>query len=258
MGVASRDIILTGETLAEGQSIRILCPFCGGGKSAEETLSITRDADGVVWHCFRAHCGVTGAANTTSVAPTARPKQSVVWEGKTYPLPETVVEILRSRWHFTEVPPDWYWTTDYGGRLAMSVRSPSDTHRGWVLRDLTGKARTKVLTYIEPEQEGLSWYKTQPNAPTLIVEDIPSAMRAADYVNTVALLGTGIGLARAMEIANYAPRPIVMALDQDASEISIKWARKYALLWGDVKVLLLDKDLKDLPEPDLEGRICTL
>lgn len=134
----------------------------------------------------------------------------------------------------------------------MSVRSPNDQHRGWVLRTLGNTERTKALTYIDEDEEGLSWYKTTPNAPTVVVEDIPSAIRASKHVNAVALLGTGIGLARAIEIASAAPRPIVVALDQDATALSFKWARKWSLLWGDVVVLPLTKDLKDMTEEDLE------
>ena len=95
----------------------------------------------------------------------------------------------------------------------MSVRSPKDTHRGWVLRALdTLSGRPKVLNFMEPEQEGLSWYKTTPSAGTILVEDIPSAVRASKYVNAVALLGTGIGSSRAEEISTAAPRPIYIAL----------------------------------------------
>jgi hypothetical protein len=134
----------------------------------------------------------------------------------------------------------------------MSVRSPKDLPRGWILRDIRGNARVKALTYIDEGEEGLSWYKTSPHAPTVLVEDIPSSVRASQYMNAVALLGTGIGLPRALEIAEYASRPIIVALDQDATSLSFKWARKYSLLWGDVMVLPLKKDLKNMTEEELQ------
>ncbi len=43
-----------------------------------------------------------------------------------------------------------------------------------------------------------------------------------------------------------------MALDQDAIGLSFRWARKWSLLWGDVKVLPLKKDLKDMNEQELK------
>jgi DNA primase len=98
----------------------------------------------------------------------------------------------------------------------------------------------------------MSWYKTKPNVGTLLVEDVPSAARASKYLNTVALLGTGIGLSRAAEIAEHATRPVIVALDQDATGTSFKWARKYALLWGDVQVLPLKQDIKNMTEEQLQ------
>ena len=245
------DIILESANLSEGDTIRIVCPVCSGGVSGERSLSITKDTEGIVWQCFRAKCGETGATRsgaTFSKAP-VKPDRKV-WEGVCHPLPDKVAETIERRWRITK-PPNWWWTTDFGGRVAMSVRSPSDQHRGWLLRSLGSTARTKALTYINEGEEALSWYKTQPNRGTILVEDIPSAIRASLYVNSVALLGTGIGLPRALEIAQAGPPPIVVALDQDAIHLSFKWARKYSLLWGDVVVLPLKHDLKDMTEEDL-------
>jgi hypothetical protein len=148
-------------------------------------------------------------------------------------------------WHM-DVPENWWWTTDYGGRVAMSIRSPRFTHRGW------------VLTYTNEGEQGISWYKTSPHRGTVIVEDIPSAVRASRYVNSVALLGTGIGMDRAIEIAEHAPRPLWIAFDQDATALAFRWARRYALLWGDVRVLPLEHDLKDLTEMELEDKLGAL
>jgi len=133
----------------------------------------------------------------------------------------------------------------------MSIRSPKDQHRGWVLRSLGTASHTKALTYTGGKV-GLSCYKTQPNKPTIVVEDIPSAVRASSYVNAVALLGTGIGLERAQEIQSHARNGVIMALDQDATGESFRWARKWGLLWGDVKVLPLKCDLKDMNEQELK------
>jgi len=152
-----------------------------------------------------------------------------------------------------EDPPYWYYTPDYGGRIAMSIRGPKYNHRGWVLRDIRGRAKTKALTYIEKDEESLSWYKTTTNAPTVLVEDIPSAVRAnGGGVNAVALLGTAIGLGKALEIAANAPRPIIIALDQDATSKSFDYIKRYGLLWDTVLIRVLPKDLKDMTEEELK------
>jgi hypothetical protein len=63
---------------------------------------------------------------------------------------------------------------------------------------------------------------------------------------------------RAIEIAEHAPRPLWIAFDQDATALAFRWARRYALLWGDVRVLPLEHDLKDLTEMELEDKLGAL
>jgi len=133
----------------------------------------------------------------------------------------------------------------------MSIRSPKNAHRGWVLRSVGSNVRAKALTFTEEGEVALSWYKTNRLAPTVLVEDIPSAVRASKTMNSVALLGTGIGSDRAMEIAKHATRPIFIAMDQDATPTAIEYAKKYCLLWDDVRVMQLPKDMKNMSEPEL-------
>lgn len=129
----------------------------------------------------------------------------------------------------------------------MSILSPKGTHRGWVLRN-DGSSQPKALTYVEEGEDALSWYLCHESAPTVLVEDIPSAVRASTYVNAVALCGTGIGSDRASEIAEYATRPIVVALDQDATAKSFEYVKKYNLLWDGPRVLPLKQDIKNMQE----------
>ena len=149
----------------------------------------------------------------------------------------------------------------------MSVRSPKYMHRGWVLRDMRGVARSKALTYIDEGEVAQSWYRINHNAPTVVVEDIPSAVRVnMSGVNAVALLGTLVNEDKAIEIARYAPRPVVIALDQDATARAFQIARKFGLLWDHYRVLPLNKDFKDMTEDEIqqklgelnEGEKCTI
>lgn len=251
MSKHSADITLLANNLRTGDSTREICPTCRGGSSQEKSLSITLTEEGLVWQCFRASCperGGKGGGSTQSTAPVVKPRR--IWSGTTHSLPEQVAKRIHEMWG-VDSPDTWWWTTDYGGRVAMSMRSPKYTHRGWVLRSITKTDGAKALTFVDEGQEGISWYRTSPHTGTIIVEDIPSAIRASKYMNAVALCGTGIGLERAQEIAEFAPRPVVMALDQDATNLSFKWARKYSLLWGTVVVQPLKKDLKDMEDEDL-------
>lgn len=251
----SQEILLYASNLSLGENIRVLCPACGGGNSRENSLSITLMGDGVLkWQCFRDKCtlktGSTSHRYRLQQGGLQVEKKRKTFEGTTEELRTRDKDWITVNWGITK-PPFWYYTTEYGGRIAMSIRSPKFTHRGWVLRDIKGTARTKALTYVDDGEQGLSWYKGHPDSPTIIVEDVPSAIRASKYINAVALLGTGVGTDRAIEIGEYAPRPIIMALDQDATAQSFKIAHKHALLWGDVEIIPLKKDLKDMEEKEL-------
>ena len=163
------------------------------------------------------------------------------------PLTPNVEEWITHRWGIYD-PQHWYYTTDKGGRIAMSVRAPNDTHRGWVLRS-DGSVAPKALTYLDEGAIGLSWYKAFEDGPTVLVEDIPSAIRASAYVNAVALMGTECGLEKAMEIRNNATYPVVVALDQDATKKAADHVTHYQLLWRAPRLLPLQKDIKDMKEP---------
>jgi hypothetical protein len=236
------------ESVDYGETLREICPKCN---SNERSLSVTREGDGtVLFICFRASCGykgVLGQATRVCKQPT-KPKRKV-WEGETVALPPDVLAWIDREWGITD-PRDWYYTQELGGRIAMSIRSPMDLHRGWVLRN-DGSRTPKALTYVDEGEVALSWYRCHPQGPTVVVEDIPSAYRASTYVNAVALCGTGVGADRAQEIREYATRPIYMALDQDATDQSFKWVQRYSLLWDGPRVLPLQQDLKYMEEADL-------
>jgi len=249
------EVKLYGAELSLGESIREICPLCGGGTSSEKSLVITRDdSGGLVYVCHRASCGSKGSTiyKGGSGLPSLKPEKKVrkTFDGVTVPLSDSLRERLFNMWGVTDAE-YWYWTKDYGGRLAMSIRSPKYTHRGWVLRDIQGRSALKALMYLDEDEESLSWYKTHADKGTVLVEDIPSAVRASEYVNSVALLGTGVGLNKASEIAEYAPRPLIVALDQDATVTSFRLAQRYAALWGDVRIQMLQKDIKDMEEKDV-------
>ena len=251
-----REIKLLTADLEVGDSSRVLCPACGGGRSEEVSLSVHRKDDGgVVFHCFRASCDCAGGYGGTYQAARNKPPAVAhkVWEGETTDLPTGAEAWLIDNWCM-DVPEHWYWTEDMGGRLAMSIRSPQNTHRGWVLRHIGPRpVRTKAYTYFcKPGTPKASWY-TQRGSPNMVlVEDIPSAVRASEYMTAVALMGTRVTEDVALEIAEHRPPgKVVVALDADATAEGIEIARRFGLLWDDVGVAILTKDLKDQTEEEL-------
>lgn len=267
-----KEIRLDAEQMEFGQTLRTICPACKGGTSREKSLSITLFSDmKVKFQCFRESCPrkmrglfyltnaeMITARNTPSALEGVKqrdkdPKRKK-FDGPTYPLTDKERQFIFKAWGI-RTPRFWYHTAQFGGRVAMSVRSPLYKARGWVLRDLEGTARTKALTYIWPEEVALSWYTHayKPLRGTLLVEDIPSAVRAAPYMDAVALLGTGCGFDRATEIAKYGQLPIIIALDQDATSTAFEMLDRWGLRWNRSKVLPLKHDLKDMDEEGLKA-----
>ena len=257
----TKDVSLIASQINLGETLRTECVsgVCQGNPDRKATLTLTRTVNGVLYNCYRASCPVRGFIPTTgvpihSIAPARKINKR--FDGHVTGIPAAVAAEIRRQWRM-DPPPTWYYTTEYGGRVAMSVRAPrvlsgaDSLHRGWVLRSMAKVEGPKALTYIRDGQLGLSWYKTAPHSGTVLVEDIPSAVRASTYMNSVALLGTGVGIDRAEEIAEYATRPLYLALDQDATALAFKIARRYALLWGDVQVIPLRQDIKNMEEQDI-------
>lgn len=269
------DVLMLASTLEPGETIRELCPRCNGGSTQEKSLTITLDYDGgVVWNCFRDRCDNKGRSGGTYIPKTDTPeiKKYKRFEGETRPLSDFHLEKIRNKWGIVN-PPYWYWTGEYGGRVAMSVRSPKFMHRGWVLRDLRGVARAKALTFMEPEEVQLAWYRPNKSraAPCVVVEDIPSAVRVSMCgVNAVALLGTILNTEKASELGKYSGH-VVLALDQDATSKSFSHAYRYMLHWDQCSILPLHKDFKDMTPDEAvmtlnriqigdlrEGETCTI
>jgi len=136
-------------------------------------------------------------------------------------------------------------------RVAYPIFDPMGMRRGWLLRAYDNRD-LKALTYPERTDEPhLSYYRSRVGeARVVVVEDIPSAVRAARYTNAVALLGTGVRFDDAMELASHF-REVTWALDKDAARLSLKWHLKYGGLFQQSEILLLEKDLKDMAEDDL-------
>lgn len=259
-----QEIKLRAESLDLGETIREVCPSCRGGTSREKSFTISKLEDGSVrYNCFRAKCSCSGGFVSNKAQPSKALKDSTLVTAKrkenhepkitTYQLTVSDLAWIEKHWRIANPSSYFFYRViDYGGRIAMSIRGPRYQHRGWVLRDITGKAKTKALTYIKPGEVPLSWYKNHGNVGTIIVEDIPSAVRASVYMDAVALLGIGAGDDRAEEIAEYARGPIYIALDQDAIPQAIAMKNQWNLLWDSPTVVPLSKDIKDMTQEGLD------
>lgn len=249
------ELRLLAADLEEGENRYTDCPSCGrAGK-----FSIMRDNGRAVYHCFRASCdlheGGSFSVNGQRLVRTRQqPKKQkfTPFEGELEHLDDEWELYLCKHLGFTAehlaIGRLMYAPDEH--RIAFPIFSPLGRRRGWSLRSYSGD-EPKALTRMDCDEPHLCWYVTAPETGSvLVVEDQASAIRAARYVNAVALLGTGCNADYAAELAAHA-RHVTWALDADATQQSIRLHRKYGIMFESSRVMVLERDLKDMGEGDL-------
>lgn len=249
------EVKLIAADLGEGDQTREVCPFCQGGTSGERSLNVTVRDGVVLYNCHRASCLQAGGIGGTLVRTSQRePRKARItpFMGELEYLSDDWKDYLAQKigwteWHMGQGRP-MYAPEEH--RVAYPVFSPMGLRRGWVLRSYEPYERLKALTRMDIEEPHLSYYRPNNSPHVVVVEDIPSAVRASRYVDAVALCGGGCGPDYAMEIAAHY-RNVVWALDADATAMAIKLCRRYAMLFDTSRVQVLERDLKDEKEKRL-------
>lgn len=229
---------------------RTLCPKCDGGRGREVSLSIRTSADGVVtMKCYRASCGWFGLTMTDTDAGFAfkRSKPARVYRDPTIPLQGKTKRMLANGYGLDRELMDYHgWRlNERGTTLVMPVRDPFGRTLGHVTR--TFATPKKCYTFKATAKPWLDWWVTD-DEPTVIVEDCLSACRLAGLGYTaVALLGTGISVAQAKQIRDYATGTAVLALDRDAFVKATKLCKRHAHIVPMIPVCL-DEDIKNMKQ----------
>jgi hypothetical protein len=248
------EIELEGETLSEGDSTYCKCPSCGEG-----TFSITRTDEGnLLYHCFRASCvsnrgGCIGSSNVHATRVGKPRKQRAIFSHATRRLSDVEQLDLQTRlgWkghHRLSALPHYCDALD---RYAFPIIDTLGDRRGWVLRTWDGRT-PKALTYLDSDCPRLSHYAGGERhcRSVVVVEDIPSAVRAAEYHNAVSLQGTACNVTDALEIASMYDH-VIWCLDDDAFTQGLRLQREHSFLFKQSDVIRPRCDLKDMPEAEL-------
>lgn len=233
-----------------------LCPACGGGTTKERTLSVTRREGRLYWKCHRASCtfsgsdavGFTDARRTEAVQCRGVVGRTIARHSIS--VPQTFREYLRQKYCITEQHVGKYrlgWDTDTS-RLVLPVCSAKGDLLGVNLRSLSG-AQPKSKLHVE--SGALAWYINRVTPGLIIVEDQFSAIRASDYLSSVALLGTHINEDNAYEIKKCSRGPYYLALDADAWDKAVRYAVKLRHVIP-LQLLKIPKDLKDMDNEELD------
>lgn len=235
-----------------------LCPSCRGGRTRERSFSVTKSDGKLFYKCHRDSCQYAGVVNvggstrgghyaaipdTRGVVGREILRQSKALEGDTK-------HYLRERYGITEHHiQKWElgWDEDTN-RLSVPVTDFLGNRLGVVLRALDN---SKPKTKTHAEQGAMSWFVNHATPGLIIVEDQFSAIRASDFLTSVALLGTHLNEERVEEIRTSSLSPVYLALDADAWATAIKHVVKHRSRLKMVPVQL-DKDLKDKTDEELK------
>lgn len=257
MSVAEVKIIAS--ELEDGASVREVCPFCNGGSSGERSLNVSVRDGAILWNCHRASCLEKGGVGEgcklvrTSQGEERKPRVTP-YDGELVNLTTEWKDYLAQKigwqgWHLEEGRP---MLAHDENRVAFPIFSPMGVRRGWVLRSYEPFDKYKALTRMDVEEPHLSYYRPNNTPHVVVVEDIPSAVRASRYADAVALCGGGLSLDYAGEIAEHY-ESVVWALDADATQTAIRLHMQYGILFkGRSHVLVLERDLKDESEERLK------
>lgn len=87
-----------------------------------------------------------------------------------------------------------------------------------------------------------------------LVEDVLSRERLEQAgQNAIALLGTHIHDCLVSDILeNYPAAGIMLALDEDATAVAIRWKNRIGSLFRNFAVVPLSKDIKDMTQNELQ------
>lgn len=227
------DVILSYSGIEDGVVLSSQdCPRCMGGQDKERSLSVGKNDGFLWWRCHRSSCGFRGGLREGGGSFNG-PSSSRVRTARKYEtqrLPDEVALMLAEQ---LSVPPEtfsengWSYTPNYDGRgqrVIIPIRDPHGTRRGMVFRSYWG-VKPKALNEIFPDTgESIAWMRaTKYGRVVVVVEDLPSAHRLmCAGVDALALLGTTINEARAVEIRSAGFTKAIVCLDNDATDQAVK------------------------------------
>lgn len=230
-----------------GTSIRCDCTYCGSHNS----VSVTRIAKGAMYHCFDASCGKKGfipydVTTTTILDILNTPKEKLeVWN-----IPAHFIPAYKST-----ATQNWLVENNavyaYKAGLVNVMFDPQQNRHVFLVDKYGAVGRKDKWKKTDDDPK---WYKYgNPQSPLVVgkqstigvvVEDALSACAVVPNYVGISLLGTNFKYEFIEPIRELGLTTIIVALDKDASLKAIKLQSELTWFFSDVRVKLLEKDLK--------------
>lgn len=230
------------------------CPVCGGSN----TLSVTRESGKLWYYCFRNSCKVGGTIEKESSYDEVRENLrqcGAHTSNSSFRMPEYWVPLRDSHCNYL----------DHYGSLEAYLSGRVDCKYDPKLNRLVfligtsgavGRAldkHTQPKWYIYHEHNNIPLVVPGRHSFNVIVEDALSSCSVARVSTSTALLGTRLDDRHIHYLRDS--KHILIALDKDASVKALEMQHRLQQFCGDVKVWLLERDLKYESKEWIEGMI---
>lgn len=251
------------ETLNSGDTYRGDCPECGGDNS----FSAINEYGSVKYHCFRSSCPLSGSINKemsyedvcNALNDDLRGEHDNV--RRVYSIPDHFVSVAE-RSEVIEYLRKNNCLTAYYERRADVRYDPKQNRVVFLIKEdgvcygAIGRAQDRSVTpkwfnyaigeflYICRNSSSGTGRKTG-----CIVEDCASACAVSSLYDGISLLGTNLGAAYLRQLVDF--DKLYIALDKDASDKAFEMHRYLSFYCKDVRIVLLEKDLKYLKKEEI-------
>lgn len=258
------EVSLQAEKLGVWESQYIDCPFCG----RKGRFSLTRKDDGVVYHCFSTNCGAAGFIPDHRGAASAppRPQRNRRYIGDQLQPSNDDVKFFYERFGIEvqrrgDLPNSgWSIGVTIRGEYIFPIHDSDGLRVGEVIRQPTWEGcprqpvpgKPKALTYLDDKYLRWSWHQER-RTMVVLVEDQISAEKirqCAGYAS-VALLGHTVNNLQAYHSALRDASVVAIWLDKDVAPKAYEMNAKYGGLWRSSRVIVTDKDPKDLADEEI-------
>ena len=236
--------------LSVGESKRLNCPNCNSYK----TFTVTNNMGSVMWNCYKISCSLSGSSRVTLTVDdirTAMNKQ--INENEVFQFPEHIVPHGNrkaitnwcDRWGLSADKLSLYYDVKENRAVFPIVQNNK-------IVDGAGRSLGKKIPKWKRYGKNNLPYSQGHGTTAIVVEDcVSAAVVASDTRKGIAVLGTSLSESHKQYLSQFSTA--IIALDPDALDKIMQFAKELRNYVKNVKVLRLKDDLKYRNEEDLNN-----
>ena len=235
--------------VGSGETKRVDCPIC----NSKKTFTITNNMGSLVWNCYKASCNVRGgkkvSLTVTDIKKHIKDKEGESKSRKNWDLPDNIVYHQPYTQKFTD-----RWSIPNDVELMYDVKEDRvvfTIHDNYRCVDAIGRSLINRIPKWKRYGNSDLPYTYGCGSVAVVVEDCVSAVVVGEidvYVG-VAVLGTSLSEAHKKYLSQFSTA--IVALDPDALQKTLGFAKELRQYVQTVRVLKLKDDLKYRNKEDI-------